>query len=125
MEISMIKNKTDFIEWIDLQLDVEIPDDIIAFNINIYESPFNIEIIGSSEYTPDDDDWACNEDWIPVKRISQISDELFEDSWQKAELNIISFTESYLSSNSKNVNKLKLAKALTVGFVDGDLNYVQ
>lgn len=44
----MIQSEKDFIDWIDGQLIEDIPAQIVAFNINIYESPFSIEIAGSS-----------------------------------------------------------------------------
>lgn len=56
----MIQNEKDFIDWLDQQLNDEIPNNVIAFNINVYESPFNIEIIGSSKFDPDDEDWVTN-----------------------------------------------------------------
>lgn len=120
----MIKNESDFIAWLDQQLNVEIPDQIVAFNINVYESPFNIEVLGSNEFTPDDEDWACNEDWVPEKRIMPVSAELFGDSWENALENLVVMAKSYVSSKSKNVAKLKSSKAFAIGFVDGSLSYV-
>lgn len=121
----MIENEKDFITWIEHQLDVDIPDEIIAFNINIYESPFNIEIVGSKDFTPDDEDWACNEDWVPDNRMISVSENIFGESWEEALENILSWSKSYLESGSKNNTKLKAAKAFAVGFVDGNLSYVQ
>ena len=121
----MIENEKDFIKWIDHQLEENIPDEIIAFNINIYESPFNIEIVGSKEFTPDDEDWACNEDWVPGNRKISVSEKIFGESWEEALENILSLSKRYLESKSKNNAKLKTAKAFAVGFVDGNLSYVQ
>ncbi|MDH3997655.1 MAG: hypothetical protein OET90_02345 [Desulfuromonadales bacterium] len=121
----MINNESEFIVWLDKQLDVVIPDQVIAFNINIYESPFNIEIVGSNEFDPDDEDWACNEDWVPENRMHPVTDELFGGSWEEAQDNIIAMAKAYLVSDFKNVAKLKVAKAFAVGFVDGNLNFVQ
>ncbi|MBU2709209.1 hypothetical protein KCM76_24655 [Zooshikella marina] len=121
----MIQNDKDFIDWLDGQLNEKIPDEITAFNINIYESPFNIEIVGSSKFDPEDEDWACNENWIPRNRKMSVSSSLFGDSWEEAQENIIAMAKKYLQSNSKNVNKLKAAKAFAIGFVDGNLSYVQ
>ena len=115
----------EFGAWLDEQLDPEIPKEIIAFNINIYESPFNIEIVGSAEFDPEDEDWACNEDWVPENRIIPVCDELFGKSWEEAQESIMLMAMSYLKSNLKNVNKLKSAKAFALGFVDGSLSYVK
>jgi hypothetical protein len=120
----MIFNEIDFIAWLDKQLDEEVPEGILAFNINVNESPFNIELIGSDEFTPNDEDWACNEDWVPINRSMTVSDELFGDSWEVAESNLLKFSKAYLDSNAVNVYKLTKAKAFSVGFVDGSLNFV-
>lgn len=124
-ELSMIQNEKDFFDWIDGQLNEEIPGHIVAFNINIYESPFNIELIGSSEFDLDDEDWACNEDWIPRNRSISVSTAIFGNSWEEAQGNILEMAKQYFQSNYKNSYKLKAAKAFAVGFVDGDLSYVQ
>lgn len=121
----MIQNENDFIDWIDGQLNEALPGQIVAFNINIYESPFNIEIVGSSEFDPDDEDWACNEDWVPENRSMSVSNAIFGNSWEKAQENILAMAKQYLRSNSKNAYRLKAAKAFAVGFVDGNLIYVQ
>ena len=121
----MIRNENDFIEWLDQQLDAEIPDHVIAFNINIYESPFGIEIVGSTEYDADDEDWACREDWIPENRRIPVSDQLFGDSWEEAQECLMALARAYLASSAKNRKKLKSAKAFALGFVDGNLSYVQ
>ena len=124
-ESSMIENEKNFFDWLDHQLDAGIPNNIVAFNINIYESPFHIEIVGSAEYDPENEDWACNEDWVPKNRMSQVSESLFGDSWKTAESNIIAMAKTYFGSNSKNATKLQSAKAFVVGFVDGNLNLIQ
>ncbi len=121
----MIKTENDFIDWIDGQLSEELTEQIIAFNINIYESPFNIEIVGSCEFDPEDEDWACNEDWVPINRTISVSSSIFGNSWEEAQDNILTMAKRYLQSSSKNTHKLKSAKAFAVGFVDGNLSYVQ
>jgi hypothetical protein len=121
----MIQDEKGFIEWLDGQLSEEIPDQVVAFNINIYESPFNIEIVGSNEFDPEDEDWVCNEDWVPQNRIMPVSHSIFGNSWEEAQENILKMAKQYLYSRSKNIRKLKEAEAFAVGFVDGSLSYVQ
>ena len=120
----MIKNESDFFKWLDFQLNEVITENIVAFNININESPFNIEIIGSNTYDPDDEDWACNEDWIPKTRSISVSDNLFGNSWQEIETNIHKLASKYKNSDTGNSFKLKTAKAFAIGFVDGELRLV-
>lgn len=120
----MIKNEKDFFVWLDNQLNDEIPIQVIAFNINIYESPFAIEIVGSNEFDSEDEDWACNENWVPKQRKIAVSNSLFGASWENAQENLIGIAKRYLQSGAKNAHKLKSAKAFAIGFVDGNLSYV-
>ena len=120
----MIQNEMDFSSWLDSQLNVEIPAEVVAFNINVYEAPFTIEIVGSNDFDADDEDWACNGDWIPSARSIEVSNHLFGNSWEVAEQNIVDMARSYLKSNYVNASKLKRAKAFAVGFVDGSLNLI-
>jgi len=121
----MIQNETDFSSWLDSQLSVEIPAHVIAFNINVYESPFLVEIIGSNEFDAKDENWACNEDWVPAVRSIEVSTNLFGNTWEVAEQNIVNMARGYFKSNFANASKLKQAKAFTVGFVDGNLNLIK
>lgn len=121
----MIRNEVDFSSWLDSQLSVEIPAHIIAFNINVYESPFIVEIVGSNEFDAEDEDWACNEDWVPKVRSIEVSNDLFGSSWEVAEQNIVNMARGYFKSNYVNASKLKQAKAFAVGFVDGNLNLIK
>lgn len=47
-----------------------IPDGIIALNFGLFESVngYMVYCIGSKKYDKDDDDWACYEDFIPIKK---------------------------------------------------------
>ncbi len=121
----MIQSEKTFTDWLDSQLNESIPDTIVAFNINVYESPFKIEIVGSNQFDKDDEDWACNEDWVPESRTILVSESIFGLSWEVALENLTSMAKSYLSSGLPNAYKLQGAKAFAIGFVDGNLNYVQ
>lgn len=46
------------------------PDDVVAYNFGIFESEggYILYLVGSREYDPDDDDWACHEDYVPVEK---------------------------------------------------------
>ncbi|MDF1763845.1 MAG: hypothetical protein P1U57_10580 [Oleibacter sp.] len=121
----MIQSEKDFIEWLDSQLGDALPDQVVAFNINIYQSPFCIEIVGSNEFDRENEDWACNEDWTPQNRTAAVSNSIYGGSWSEAQDNIINMAKSYLRSGSVNAQKLIAAEAFSVGFVDGNLNYVK
>ncbi|MBE3871809.1 hypothetical protein HJ160_24210 [Vibrio parahaemolyticus] len=121
----MIHNEQDFRDWLDAQLSEDIPERIIAFNINIYESPFLVEIVGSEEFDLDNEDWACNEDWLPKKRQIEVSESLFGSSWQTAEQTLLQFTKQYVNSCCSISQKALSNKSLSIGFVDGSLNIVK
>ena len=84
----MIQTETEFHEWLNLQLAEVIPEKVVAFCININESPFSIELIGSNDFDKNSDDWACNEDWVPQNRSALVSPVIFGESWKEAENNI-------------------------------------
>ncbi|WP_217653712.1 hypothetical protein, partial [Marinomonas polaris] len=87
--------------------------------------PFAIEIVGSNEFDEDDEDWVCNENWVPTARTIEVSSELFGNSWEVAEQNIVNMACTYFNSNYVNASKLKQAKAFAVGFVYGNLNLIK
>ncbi|NIY94619.1 hypothetical protein [Vibrio diazotrophicus] len=115
----MIHNEQDFCDWLDTQLSEDIPERIIAFNINIYESPFLVEIVGTEEFDLD------NEDWLPKKRQIEVSESLFGSSWQTAEQNLLQFTKQYVNSCGSISQKALSNKSLSIGFVGGNLNIVK
>lgn len=121
----IIDSESTFITWLDSQLDECDNDSVVAFNINLYESPYQLELIGSYEFDPEDDDWACNEDWVPENRIIEVSNHLFGSSWEDAQNKILNFAKSYLLTGSNNVSKIKRAEAFSIGFVDGELMYIK
>ena len=123
LRVNMTRNNRGFNIWLDKELDENIPNTISAYCINLNESPFCIEVIGSNEFSKENDDWACYEDWLPTNRNIAVSKELFGNSWEEAQSNIESMVEGYLESDFRNVKKLKSAKTLAIGFVDGILSY--
>lgn len=84
MEIDGIALKNALIDWL---LDIDdheiLPDGICALNFGIYqggydgqisfkqalaEHPYEIEVTGSKRYNAEDDNWVCNEDFVPRAR---------------------------------------------------------
>jgi len=110
-----------FNEWLNDILKNDLPKGIIAINFNLYEDSNNkwsIELIGSSVFDENNDDWACNEvfttrdnPFILVK----------ESDWKAIEIIFKNLVEEYLKYG-KYANKLKKYTAIGIGFVDGDLS---
>ncbi len=113
-------------EWLDdvLEHAVEtgIPDEVIAFGFNLYEDgdyEWSMELIGTSEFDADDEDWLCNE-------VTDFGTREEPFRWcQKAEWNevlgdITCILKEYLNSG-EHADVLKEKSGIGVGFVDGDV----
>lgn len=109
-------------EWLDsLELD-DMPDGIIAYNINLYEGDetYDLQLIGSDEFDKDDPDWACSEVYSSEEEICYIemTDEVGD--WENAQKLFAQCVKEYLE-DGKYADVLKSAKAIGIGFVDGDI----
>lgn len=63
------KTKETIKKWlIQINQTEKLPEDIVALNFNLYEGPYAIDLIGSATFDESDEDWACNEDFIPGLR---------------------------------------------------------
>ena len=110
-----------FNQWLNDILKNDLPKGIKAINFNLYEdgnNKWSIELIGSSIFDENNDDWACNEvfttrdnPFILVK----------ESDWKAIEIIFKNLVEEYLKYG-KYASKLKKYTAIGIGFVDGDLS---
>lgn len=123
----------EFFSWLDSVLSDPEAQDHVAFNFNIYEEvdefdddeaddsdetvgSFSLQLIGASRYDPDDDDWACDEEYSSGENLFAFSC----DDWEAAiELVKDMITDYMANGNHKSV--LNSATAVGYGFVDGDL----
>lgn len=51
-------------KWLDDVLETDIPKEVVAFGFNLYDDGnynWSMELIGTSEFDVDDEDWLCNE----------------------------------------------------------------
>ncbi|MDR2688891.1 MAG: hypothetical protein LBB76_03945 [Azoarcus sp.] len=105
--------------WI-LEIDAKekIPKDIVALCFNLYE-PYGLELVGSKCYCEDNEDWACEEDFVPERRhcpgfempsflgwedvLDMVANILVELSWELPGTQIFQ------------------VKHIALGFVDGNL----
>ena len=110
-----------FINWLDSLLN-DIPADAIAFNFNLYETEsdnlFEAQLVGSNQYDLDDEDWACNTIYSSEENLFSFEAEDWEDALEKI---IIQAKEYIINSDN---NKIKNAKHVTAGFVDGNLEII-
>lgn len=100
----------------------ELPSDIVALSFNLYE-PYGLEMIGSSWFDEEDEDWACDEDFEPAQR-SCPGFEMSEDlNWEE----VLEIVASILKDLIKELPDINLFKVehIAVGFVDGNLTIVK
>ena len=109
-----------FENWIDRTLSANIPNNIEAFCINIYEDGsgrYSIELIGADSFDKENSDWACDEVFTnreePLKWKSN-------KSWKETQTCVEGVVRQYLI-NGKYASVLLSKKGIGVGFVDGGL----
>ncbi len=113
-----------FETWLNKHLGVDIPSKVHAVNFNLYEASsgdneFDVQLIGAQEYDRNNSDWACHaifstgEDLCPIK----------SNDWEECLELVIKYVHRYLLEGEYAL-KLQNFLAVTVGFVDGDLEII-
>jgi shikimate kinase len=111
----------DFLEWFDCaSQNVEPP--IQGLNVNLYDSPFWAQLVGSNRYDASDQDWACDEDYVSSIRFDFPSS-LETAPWEDR-LKMVSETLAEHLKAAPGTHPALAMLAVTVGFVDGDLTLV-
>lgn len=118
----IINNIHTFNDWMDDILENADFTNIIAVNFNLYEGTdktYHVELIGSDQYTPGDNEWACNEVFTTRDHLFIIVG-LDVKSWEEALAHFKADVLAYLKKGRYN-SKLLSMRAVGIGFVDGDL----
>ena len=110
-----------FVNWAEQSLSQTMPDDVIAFAFNLYEGPFAVELIGSSKFDRENEDWACEERFVSSPRKLLIPHEFAGDDWQSCLEKMCELARHLLRQSNQTANTLNAAQGVAVGFVDGDL----
>lgn len=97
----------------------KLPQNIVALNFNLYEGPYALDLIGSATYDESDEDWACNEDFIPKLRRCPSLGIPDDKSWEE----VLKIVESILRDLIREMPDIELFKVqhIAVGFDDGNL----
>ena len=119
----------EFNSWIGSALASEVPKTVVAYSFNLFElgpgeAKYGIELIGSDEFDTDNSDWACNEAWLADPRSISIPRAFANGAWEACLDDVRGLLTNTLSKSSATAAKLKEAKAVAIGFVDGDLESV-
>lgn len=128
MKLDMEFSK-EFESWLASALAPEIPSIVVAFSFNIFEldsaqANYGIELVGCDEFDAGDSDWACGEVWVASPRSIFIPRGFVSGGWEACLHGIEQLVLSVMEKSSVAAKKLKEAKAVAVGFVDGDLKLI-
>ena len=109
-------------EWLDVVLETDISAEVVAFGFNLYEDidhDWSMELIGTSKFDVDDEDWLCNEVTDFDTRENPLQWHR-ETGWEEILNDIVSALKEYLK-NGKYADILKAKSGVGVGFVDGNI----
>jgi len=97
-------------------------ESIVAYNIGLFESEdgYMAYLIGSQEYDESNDDWACNEDFVPRKKYFNLPNSK-DKKWEIILEEVKVFMKEFMKSDSAKESFFSYATAITVGFDEGDL----
>ena len=110
-----------FAAWLDAALSRRIPDDVRAFNFNLYEGEktWDVEIVGAEDFDPGDASWACDA-IFSYPELFFMPHDTVGLQWEQALAAAIELITIYLRDGSHR-EVLRSAVAVGVGFVDGEL----
>lgn len=102
------------------------PSSVIAYNIGLVETNdgFSAYLIGADEFDPEDSDWACEESFTPEERYFPIPQGVSSNDWSEVHRQVADALRKFLSSANGKKSFLAKAKAVTVGFDDGELERI-
>lgn len=91
----------------------------MAQDFGLYEPYGVMDLIGSKSYDAHNDDWTCNEDWIPTRRICPILNISGGKVWSEVLAEVKQCIEELMQYYS--ALKYWEVPHITIGFADGDL----
>jgi hypothetical protein len=108
--------------WLGRIVSQESPsNEVIAYNIGLFETPqgYTAYLCGARKYSAEDGDWATEEAFTPRERYFPFPPVMKVMKWEQAQKVTINVVRTFLAENPNSF--LAKAKAVTVGFDDGDL----
>lgn len=111
--------------WIKAMSNEEtVPADIKALNFGMFEAEngYVIHLYGSEEYSPKDDSWSYNEDYVPKRRCLEIEDtDINSLYWEDLQSLVVKALRGLVKSAEQEGYKILDVSNITTGFDDGDL----
>ena len=116
------KIEKNFAKWLDKILKKNNFEDSVAFNFNLYEGEgtFHIQLVSTSSFDENDEDWVCDEVYTSGENILIIPRSASGETWEEGLSFCKTLASNYLA-NGKLADKLKSKSAVGIGFVDGDI----
>jgi hypothetical protein len=112
-------------QWLSNICKTEAPDkSIVAYWFGIFESEtYMLYLVGSNSYDSNDDDWACNTDFVPKHKYFALVNEDYKDlDWEDLLMKVKSKLVDFMKSTTFQNSFFAEATAIAVGFDDGDLH---
>lgn len=124
--MSMHEIEGRFALWADEVLSSGLPEGIAAFHLNLYDSPtsHDVEIVGCPTYDPNNSDWACDDMFMSGGPRFGLPHEAVGTHWEQGLNAAVQVLKVYLGSDSVGAKRLRDARAVSAGFVNGDLHLV-
>lgn len=101
-----------------------VPENTQALNFGIFESEngYTVYLTGSMEYDIEDDDWACNEDFVPNNRYLEFNEEEISNlDWEDFQNLMVESLKNIIDSKEISEYKILNIDNITTGFDDGEL----
>jgi hypothetical protein len=116
--------QNEFNAWIS-EMKGQLRVDLVAINFGLFETVkgFHVYLIGSNEYEDHNDDWACNEDFVPNQK--HFGRRLKSKNWQEAISEVDGLINSFMESEQYPSSILDGIDYITCGFDDGDLKRIK
>jgi hypothetical protein len=111
------------VSWLEeVARDEKPPPAIVAYNIGLFESPegYCAHLSGANRYSEEDPDWSRDDTYTPVHRYCVLG-ELDGREADEVRRSVIESVRSFLGSPAGGASFLAQARAVTVGFDDGEL----
>lgn len=106
-------------QWIlSIEKEQSISKNIVALNFGLFQ-PYGIELTGAKCYDTDNDDWACEEDFVPKHRVCPALNISKSKDWEEVLEDIVVLLKEIIQE-LPDLNLWKV-EHITVGFSDGDL----
>lgn len=109
-----------------LEQNETVPDGIEALNIGMFESDegyYSLYMTGSEAYDEEDDDWACDQDYVPEEEYLPMQDcKVEETGWEEFQNQVIEAVSAYIDEHPE--SKM-FDRIVTAGFDDGGLERIK